>query len=87
MRWSGPLIALAAACLAVVPPLVLPSTTLANIGVHVGSDQPSVWAEWNYSGYERKPDYPEFQAVLQMMSTVGASSRGAGGRCGSTTPR
>ncbi len=69
----GPLIGLAAACLAVVPPLVVPSTTLANIGVHVGSNQPSAWAEWNYSGYENKPDYPEFRAVLKMMSSVGAS--------------
>ena len=69
----GPLIGLAAACLAVVPPLVMPSTTLANIGVHVGSNQPSAWAEWNYSGYEKKPDYPEFRAVLKMMSSVGAS--------------
>ena len=69
----GPLVGLAAACLAVVPPLVVPSATLAKIGVTVGADQPSAWAEWNYSGYEKKPDYPEFQAVIKMMSTVGAS--------------
>ena len=68
----GPLIGLAAACLAVVPPLAVPATTLAKIGVHVGSDQPSAWAEWNYSGYERKPDFPEFNAVIQMMKSVGA---------------
>jgi hypothetical protein len=68
----GPLVALAAACLAVVPPLAVPSATLAKIGVHVGPDQPSDWAEWNYSGYERKADYPEFQAVIQMMESVGA---------------
>ncbi|MGD0882006.1 MAG: hypothetical protein ABSB09_10610 [Acidimicrobiales bacterium] len=68
----GPLVALAAACLAVVPPLAIPATTLAKIGVHVGPDQPSAWAEWNYSGYERKADYPEFQAVIQMMQSVGA---------------
>ncbi|MGA2836320.1 MAG: hypothetical protein ABSF84_06970 [Acidimicrobiales bacterium] len=68
----GPLVALAAACLAVVPPLAVPAATLAKIGVHVGPDQPSAWAEWNYTGYERKPDYPEFQAVIQMMESVGA---------------
>ena len=68
----GPLLALAGACLAVVPPLAVPATTLAKIGVHVGPDQPSAWASWNYSGYERKPDYPEFQAVIQMMRSVGA---------------
>ena len=56
-----------------VPPLVVPATTLAKVGVHVGANQPSAWAAWNYSGYERKPDYPEFQAVIQMMRSVGAS--------------
>ena len=69
----GPLVGLAAACLAVVPPLVVPAATLAKIGVTVGADQPSAWAQWNYSGYEKKPDYPEFQAVINMMSTVGAT--------------
>jgi hypothetical protein len=69
----GPLIALAAVCLAVVPPLVLHSSTLKKVGITVGANQPSSWAEWNYSGYERKPDYPEFQAVMQMMSSVGAT--------------
>ncbi len=68
----GPLVALAAACLAVVPPLVVPATTLAKIGVTVGANQPSAWAAWNYSGYQEKPDYPEFHAVIEMMATVGA---------------
>ncbi len=68
----GPLIALAAACLAVVPPLVLPAATLQHIGITVGADQPSAWAEWNYSGYQGKPDYPEYHAVIQMMASVGA---------------
>ncbi len=64
--------ALAAACLAVVPPLVLPASTLSQVGVTVGANQPSAWADWNYSGYERKPDYPEYHAVIQMMAKVGA---------------
>ena len=68
----GPLIALAAACLAVVPPLILPASTLSAVGVTVGANQPGAWAEWNYSGYERKPDYPEYHAVIQMMAKVGA---------------
>jgi hypothetical protein len=68
----GPLVALAAACLAVVPPLVLPATTLSHVGVTVGADQPSAWAEWNYSGYQEKPDYAEYHAVIQMMAKVGA---------------
>ena len=57
-RWSGPIVALAAACLAVVPPLVLPASTMSDIGVTVGANQPSAWAEWNYSGYERSPTTP-----------------------------
>jgi hypothetical protein len=69
----GPFIALAAVCLAVVPPLALPATTLSDIGITVGANQPSAWAEWNYSGYERKPDYPEYKAVIQMMANVGAT--------------
>ena len=68
----GPLVALAAACLAVVPPLVLPASALSQVGVTVGANQPSAWAEWNYSGYEEKPDYPEYRAVIQMMARVGA---------------
>ncbi len=69
----GPILALLAACVVVVPPLVLPSTTLSQVGVTVGANQPSAWAEWNYSGYERKPDYPEYHAVVQMMAKVGAT--------------
>jgi hypothetical protein len=68
----GPILALAAACLAVVPPLVLPASTLSSVGVTVGADQPSAWADWNYSGYQEKPDYPEYHAVIQMMAAVGA---------------
>jgi hypothetical protein len=68
----GPIIALAAACLAVVPPLVLSATTMSDLHITVSANQPSAWAEWNYSGYERKPDYPEYQAVIQMMAKVGA---------------
>ncbi len=69
----GPLVALAAVCLAVVPPLALKPSTLQKIGITVGPNQPSAWAAWNYSGYEQKPDYPEFHAVMQMMSSVGAA--------------
>ncbi|HEY5109403.1 MAG TPA: hypothetical protein VII96_07315 [Acidimicrobiales bacterium] len=69
----GPLVALVAVCLVVVPPLALPTSTLSKVGVTVGANQPSAWAAWNYSGYERKADYPEFQAVVRMMSSVGAA--------------
>ncbi len=68
----GPLVALAAACLVVVPPLVLPASSLSKVGITVSANQPSAWSDWNYSGYERKPDYPEYHAVIQMMAKVGA---------------
>ncbi len=29
------------------------------------------WARWNYSGYERKPDYPEFREVVDSMEEIG----------------
>jgi hypothetical protein len=69
---AGPLVALVAACLAVVPPMVIPASTLSQVGVTVGAAQPSEWAAWNFSGYERKPDYPEYKAVVDMMKKVGA---------------
>ena len=67
----GPIIALAAACLVVIPPLALPASTMSAIGITVGPNQPSAWAEWNYTGYQGKPDYPEYRAVIQMMAKVG----------------
>jgi hypothetical protein len=67
----GAIIALAAACLVVVPPLVVPASTLSSVGITVGADQPSAWAQWNYSGYQEKPDYAEYHAVVQMMAAVG----------------
>ena len=51
---------------------MLPATTLSAVGVTVGADQPSAWSDWNYSGYQEKPDYPEYHAVIQMMASVGA---------------
>ncbi len=68
----GPLVALAAVCLAVVPALVLPAATLSTLGIKASANQPSAWAAWNYSGYEGKPDFPEYHAVIQMMAKVGA---------------
>jgi hypothetical protein len=70
---AGPLVALVAACLVVVPPMVLPATALAKVGVTVGADQPSAWATWNYTGYQGKPAYPEYRAVVDMMAHVGAT--------------
>lgn len=35
------------------------------------------WARWNYSGYERKPAYPEYQELVSAMRSVGGD-RGCG---------
>ena len=31
------------------------------------------WVVWNYSGYERKADYPEFRGVVDAMAEIGAT--------------
>jgi hypothetical protein len=71
----GPLVALAGACLAVVPAFVVPASALSHLGIDVSPAQPNVsaWADWNYSGYQRKPDYAEYHSVVQMMADVGAN--------------
>ena len=71
----GPLVLLLLALLVVVPPLI-PNTSfdraLSKIGVTAGSSQISSWADWNYSGYQRKPAWPEYHAIMTMMNKVGA---------------
>jgi len=32
------------------------------------------WAKWNYSGYERKPDYPEYREAVTTMAKIGKSN-------------
>ena len=73
-RWgpaavSGPIVALAAACLVVVPPFVVSANLLP---VQVGVNLVSNWAQYNYSGYEGKASYPEFRSVMTTMDRVGA---------------
>ncbi|MGH8980229.1 MAG: hypothetical protein ACRDWE_04300, partial [Acidimicrobiales bacterium] len=76
-RWApgavgGACLALVAALAVVVPPFV-PwfATSLPQLGIHPGSNQVSVWADWNYTGYEGKADYPEYHGLMQLMSRVG----------------
>ena len=65
---GGALAGLAGVCLVVVPPFVLPATSLP---VQVGANEVSGWAAWNYSGYQGKPAYPEYRGVVHMMASVG----------------
>jgi hypothetical protein len=72
-RWpaaaiSGPLVALAAACLVVVPPFFVPQSLLP---VTVGPNMVSVWSTYNYSGYQASAFYPEYQGLMTTMANVG----------------
>jgi hypothetical protein len=55
----------------VVPPFVFSSQSLSRIGVTVGTNEVSGWAQWNYTGYEGKAAYPEYRAVVQTMADIG----------------
>lgn len=44
---------------------------------HVTQSFVPSWAEWNYSGYEAKPGWPEYQRIMATMSSVG-SAQGCG---------
>jgi hypothetical protein len=73
-RWtpaaiSGPLVVLAGALVAVIPPFILPASALP---VTPGANQVTNWANFNYTGYQGQPDYPEFRALMATMSRVGA---------------
>ena len=76
----GPLMILLLGLAVVVPPLTpgfISPSTLSKVGIHVGANQVSSWASWNYSGYEAKPAYPEFNAIMKKMSSL-ASTYGCG---------
>jgi hypothetical protein len=69
---AGPLLALLGVLVVVVTPFV-PSlaSALPDIGITPGADQVSAWAEWNYTGYEGKAAYPEYHALVELMTRVG----------------
>lgn len=70
----GPLLAIAGACLVVVPPFVAPGDL--PFGIQTGANQVTNWAAWNYTGYETETgteakDYAEYHGLMQTMSDVG----------------
>ncbi|HUY63866.1 MAG TPA: 6-pyruvoyl-tetrahydropterin synthase-related protein [Acidimicrobiales bacterium] len=69
---SVPLLALAAAGIVVLPPLLIAPTSTYDIGpVHLTADNVPGWAQWNYSGYERKPGWPELHnGIVATMDQV-----------------
>lgn len=69
---AGAILAIVAALAVVVPPFVPAlSSSLATIGIHPGANQVSAWSRWNYSGYEAKPAYPEYRALMVLMHRIG----------------
>ena len=76
-RWGpgavgGAVLALLGALVVVVPPFIPGvASALPSVGIHPGANEVRSWATWNYSGYEGKPDYPEYRAVTELMGHVG----------------
>jgi hypothetical protein len=68
----GSLVGLLIVVVVVVPPFI-PSlhTTVTSLGVHPSPTEVTTWSAWNYTGYEGKPAYPEYQGLMQMFRTVG----------------
>ncbi len=45
-----------------------------NVGISLSTSDPNPapdWARWNYTGYEKKPAYPEFYGFMNTMAQVG----------------
>lgn len=66
-RWapgafSVPLVSLAAAGAVVLPPLLIAPGASYQIGpLHLTADNVPSWASWNFSGYQGKPGWAEFE--------------------------
>jgi hypothetical protein len=62
-------VAIAVLGLATVVPGLIPPAASA-LGLHTSGNQVSGWAQWNYSGYEAKPAWPEYHDVITTMQKV-----------------
>jgi len=70
-------VAIAVLGLASVVPGLIPPVASA-LGLHTAGNQVSSWAQWNYSGYQNKPAWPEYHDLITTMGRV--SSRYGCGR-------
>jgi hypothetical protein len=69
---AGSLLALLGVLVVVVTPFVPASAALlSDLGITPGANQVTAWAEWNYTGYEGKAAYPEYHALVQLMTRTG----------------
>jgi hypothetical protein len=64
---GGAVVGLVAVMVAVVPPFVVPASSLP---VTVGPNQVTNWSSYNYEGYEGQASYPEYRAVMETMQSV-----------------
>jgi hypothetical protein len=72
-RWgpaavSGAVLGLLAVMAAVVPPFILPASSLP---VTIGPNEVTNWSNFNYEGYQGQTSYPEFKSIMQTMDAVG----------------
>jgi hypothetical protein len=69
-----PLLALAAGAAVVLPPLLIPATSTYQLGpLHLTPDSVPSWASWNYTGYQGKAGWAEFNhGVIDTLDRVSA---------------
>ncbi len=72
-RWgpaavSGAVLGLLAVMATVVPPFILPASSLP---VTPGPNEVTNWSSFNYEGYQGQASYPEFNSIMQTMDKVG----------------
>jgi len=69
-----PFVGLALSALVVLPPLLVTPGSVYQLGpVPVHSSNVPSWAQWNYSGFEGKPGWPEFHSgIVETMDKVAA---------------
>jgi len=74
-RWSrrsarATIIILILGLLTTVPGLIPPVASA--LSLNTSGNQVSGWAQWNYSGYQAKPAWPEYNDLMTTMAQVGA---------------
>jgi hypothetical protein len=72
-RWgpaavSGAVLGLLAVMAVVVPPFIVPASSLP---VTPGPNEVTNWSNFNYEGYQGQASYPEFKSIMQTMSALG----------------
>jgi hypothetical protein len=64
---GGAILGLLATMAVVVPPFIVPASSLP---VTLGANLVTNWSAYNYEGYERQPSYPEYRALVRTMQNV-----------------